>query len=114
MLAAYGGTLAEIRHLRGMTQTAVADELGVSQAQVSRVESGTDMLVSTLARYIDAIGGDLELVARFGENRLVIDTGANHLLPAAAGGLDLPAAPRPAEKTFKSTTSRRKAPAGSK
>lgn len=57
--------LGDVRRARAMTQTQLAKALGVSQAQVSRIESQTDLFLSTLASYIEAMGGELDLVATF-------------------------------------------------
>lgn len=63
--------LSDVRRARAMTQTQLAKALGVSQAQVSRIESQTDLFLSTLASYIEAMGGELELIATFPEGRRV-------------------------------------------
>lgn len=57
--------LAEIRAERGMTQTAVAETLGVSQANISRIEHEEDLYLSTLRGYVAALGGRLEVNAVF-------------------------------------------------
>lgn len=57
--------LREIRRAREMTQETLAEALGMSQSEVSKVERRTDVYVSTLRRYIEAMGGELEIVARF-------------------------------------------------
>jgi transcriptional regulator with XRE-family HTH domain len=57
--------LGELRRRRGVSQTLVADALDVSQPNVSRLELQEDLRVSTLARYVAALGGDLELRAIF-------------------------------------------------
>lgn len=49
--------LAVLRRLAGLTQTELAAELGVGQAQISKVERQDDMLISTLASYLAALGG---------------------------------------------------------
>jgi len=56
--------LAEIRHAVGLTQEQVAATLGVKQPSLSRLESQHDMQISTLRRLIEALGGELEIVAR--------------------------------------------------
>ena len=48
-----------------MTQESLADILGVKQATVSKLERRTDMYISTLSRFIQAMGGTLEIRARF-------------------------------------------------
>ena len=58
-------TLRELRAAHHKTQVSVAAALGIGQDGVSRLEQRTDLLISTLRSYVEAIGGDLELVARF-------------------------------------------------
>lgn len=57
--------LDELRAAREMTQESLADILGVKQATVSKLERRTDMYISTLSRFIQAMGGTLEIRARF-------------------------------------------------
>ena len=57
--------LQELRTAREQTQEALARELGIKQAAVSRLERRADMYVSTLRRFIQAMGGDLDIIARF-------------------------------------------------
>jgi transcriptional regulator with XRE-family HTH domain len=59
--------LADLRRARELTQQQLATELKVNQAWISKVERQTDMYLSTLRAYIEAIGGELDLIARFGE-----------------------------------------------
>jgi len=82
-LRRYGGGLAEIRSIRGVTQQTLAAELDVSQAQVSRIEAARDPLFSSIAKYLDALGGDLKLVAVFEDAEYDVDLG-NPLLPEAS------------------------------
>ena len=58
-------TLRELRKARQLTQTRVASKLGITQDGVSRLEQRTDLLLSTLRKTIEAMGGSLSLVARF-------------------------------------------------
>jgi predicted XRE-type DNA-binding protein len=66
--------LAEIRRNRGLTQTAVADEMHVSQRRVSAVEHGqldrTEL--GTVVAYVQALGGRVEIIADFGDERIVV------------------------------------------
>jgi len=57
--------LAELREARGMSQAGVADELGTSRPNVSRIESEVDVRLSTLERYVEALGGRLKINAVF-------------------------------------------------
>ena len=58
-------TLRELRKARQLTQVSVARELGISQDGVSRLEQRSDLLLSTLRRTVEAMGGRLSLIARF-------------------------------------------------
>lgn len=71
-------TLKDLRQAVAQTQQDLAAALGVGQDTISRLEKRSDMLLSTLRRYVEAMGGKLELVAQF-PNRppVVID----HLAP---------------------------------
>ena len=66
--------LAEIRRARHLTQQQVAAALGVSKARVSQIEHGQAdrTAIQGLAGYVAALGGRLELVADFGDERLII------------------------------------------
>lgn len=54
-------TLQELRQAAGLTQAGVSQEVGIPQSSVSWLEKGSDMLLSTLRQYIEAIGGKLNL-----------------------------------------------------
>jgi transcriptional regulator with XRE-family HTH domain len=54
-------TLSELRRECGLNQQEMADELGVSQASISKIEHQDDPQVSTLMRYLGALGANLEL-----------------------------------------------------
>ena len=58
-------TLRELRKARQLTQVRVAAELGISQDGVSRLEQRSDLLLSTLRKTVEAMGGSLTLIARF-------------------------------------------------
>ena len=58
-------TLKELRQAVAQTQEELAATLGVGQDTVSRIEQRSDMLLSTLRRYVESMGGKLELVAQF-------------------------------------------------
>ena len=63
--------LSDIREAVGHTQVAVAARLDLGQASVSQIESAADMYLSTLRRYIEALGGELVVSARFSEGTVV-------------------------------------------
>ena len=59
-------TLAELREkYAGLTQTAMAEELDVTQSAISQLERRNDILLSNLRQYIEALGGKLEIRANF-------------------------------------------------
>ena len=58
-------SLRDLREARQRTQARVAEELGINQENVSRLEKRTDLLISTLSGYVEAMGGKLRLVAEF-------------------------------------------------
>jgi len=67
-----GASLATIRRERGLTQQQVADRLGMTQPEVSKLERRGDVRLSTLRAYVTALGGELIVSARFddGESRI--------------------------------------------
>jgi len=65
--------LADLRRAQANTQQQLAQTLGVNQAWISRVERQTDMYVSTLRSYIEALGGELEVSARFDDTLIRLD-----------------------------------------
>jgi hypothetical protein len=67
-------TLEELRKARDLSQEDVAASLAIGQPAVAKLEKRADMHVSNLRRYIEALGGTLEITAHFGEARIVIDT----------------------------------------
>lgn len=58
-------TLREIRKARELSQVTMAQILGMSQGDVSKLEHRTDAYLSTIRRYVEAMGGTLELIATF-------------------------------------------------
>jgi DNA-binding XRE family transcriptional regulator len=62
--------LAELRERRGETQVSVAEQLGTTQANVSRIERQDDLYLSTLSGYVAALGGRLELRAVFDDQTI--------------------------------------------
>ena len=68
-------TLRTLRDAVGKTQVDIAKQSQIDQADVSRLESRSDFedcQVATLRRYVQALGGSLELVAQFGDKRIAI------------------------------------------
>ena len=64
-------SLHQLRKARELTQTKIAGDLHMGQGDVSKLEKRTDMYVSTLASYLQAVGADLEIRAVFPDGRAV-------------------------------------------
>lgn len=58
-------SLRDLRKALDLTQVQLAETLGHKQASIARLEHRTDLLLSTLRRYVEAMGGELDLVAKF-------------------------------------------------
>ena len=61
--------LADLRQLRGLSQTELAERAGVKQANISRIEGRNDVLMSTLAKLADAMGGSLSIHVKFEDGK---------------------------------------------
>jgi len=68
--------LTELREHRGITQEQVAAQLETSRPNVSRIEHEDDVRMTTLQRYVMALGGELELVVRFPDGQRLTILGA--------------------------------------
>ena len=64
--------LAEMRCARLLSQEEIAQSLHIGQSSVARLEKRADMYVSTLRRFVEAMGGELEIVARFPDHTVTI------------------------------------------
>ena len=62
--------LRAIRELVGKTQVDVAEAINMTQSEVSRLERRQDVRLSTLKRFVEALGGELEVFAAFGDKRV--------------------------------------------
>jgi len=95
-------TLRTLREAAGKTQMDVTQSSGMDQGDISRLEARSsfgDCQVSTLERYLAAIGGQIELVATFGDKKIIV-TGVE----AASAGTS-------ANKALNATVGRRRPPA---
>src|SRR5690348_3124160 len=63
--------LIDLRNQRGMTQAQLAALMDVSQANISRVEHQDDLFLSTLRGYVEALGGELEVTAKFPDGETI-------------------------------------------
>jgi transcriptional regulator with XRE-family HTH domain len=68
-------TLQELRQARKLTQVRMAKTLGITQDGVSRLEKRSDLLLSTLRKAVEAMGGNLSLVAEFPDRAPVVLSG---------------------------------------
>ncbi len=68
-------TIKELRQARKLTQVRMAKALGISQDGVSRLEKRSDLLLSTLRKSVEAMGGNLSLVAEFPDREPVVLAG---------------------------------------
>jgi predicted transcriptional regulator len=63
-------TLRELREQLGKTQGDLAAKSKISQAELSRAERRRDHLISTLRRYVESLGGEIEVLAKFKDKRV--------------------------------------------
>ncbi len=64
--------LQELRQAKNMSQEYLAGLLHMKQANISRIEKRADMYISTLRNYVKALGGELDIIARFPEAQIRI------------------------------------------
>ena len=77
-------TLQELRRARKLTQVRLAKALGISQDGVSRLEKRSDLLLSTMRKSVEAMGGNLSLVVEFPDRKPVILSGIATVEPDPA------------------------------
>lgn len=77
--------LTALRESRGVTQVEIAEALGVSQANVSKIERREDLYLSTLRAYVEALGGRLALTAVFPDQAMDL---AAPMTTASGAGMD--------------------------
>jgi transcriptional regulator with XRE-family HTH domain len=66
--------LAEERKRHGLTQARLAQAMGVTPGRVSQIERGELPTIDAVARYVQALGGRLDLIASFGDHTLTVTT----------------------------------------
>src|ERR671930_132181 len=69
-----GYRLAEERKRQGLTQAQLAEAMGVTPGRISQIERGEVATIEAIARYVQALGGRLDLVASFGDHTLTVST----------------------------------------
>ncbi|GAA2719476.1 helix-turn-helix transcriptional regulator [Actinocorallia aurantiaca] len=67
-----GHRLAERRTALGLTQSEVAERMGVTKGRVSQIERGEVSTVDAIARYVQALGGHLQISAVFGDDLYIL------------------------------------------
>lgn len=65
--------IAQLRKDQELTQTELADIMEIRQSAISQIENQEDVLVKTLERYIKALGGELEITARFPDKAILLN-----------------------------------------
>lgn len=73
-------TLRDLRKAHALTQERMAETLHISHDGVSRIEKRSDLLISTLSSYVEAMGGKLRLIAEFPNRKPVMLSGINSLV----------------------------------
>ncbi len=100
--AAYDRLLADVRRANALTQEQLDRAMGLSHTQLALMIHQADLYLSTLQSYLMAMGGDLELIARFGDMRLPLVIADDLAVEAMtiddvdAGGEHVPVAAREA------------------
>lgn len=64
--------LAKLRKTKQLKQTELAAMMGVSQASISKVESGKDIQLSTLQNYVRALGGEVSIIAKMHDSMVTL------------------------------------------
>ena len=70
--------LKALRKDRSMSQAQLAELMGIRQASVSKIENQADMRLSTLRKYVEALGGELEVRVHFPERDVRLEPTPNH------------------------------------
>jgi transcriptional regulator with XRE-family HTH domain len=83
-MISYADSLGMVRKALSRTQSQMGEELGLPQNAVSQLEGRSDLLLSTLRRYVNALGADLDLVVRMKDGSQVVLTGLGEAPPSAA------------------------------
>jgi transcriptional regulator with XRE-family HTH domain len=101
-------SLTQLREARGVTQTSIAEQLATSRPNISRIERESDLHVSTLSRYIEALGGQMEVRAVFPDAAVtLISAGSLSEGPrAVVGSFKLAKAATAGARTRKTTAKR--------
>lgn len=98
----YAETLAQARRALEKTQTELADVLQIKQNAVAQLEKRSDMLLSTLRKYVSAMGAELQLTIRTAAGVVIVLDGFGTLLPDASA----PSSKAPAKLVSRSVKSK--------
>jgi len=63
-------SIRDLRDVLSLTQEELAEHIRMTQSEVSRLERRSDHKISTVRRLVEALGGDLEIIANFGDKRV--------------------------------------------
>ena len=77
-------SLRDLRRAQRLTQERIGESLGIGQEGVSRLEKRSDLLLSTLRSYVEAMGGHLQIVAEFPDRPPVVLSGLAAMEPRDA------------------------------
>jgi DNA-binding XRE family transcriptional regulator len=73
-----GHRLAERRNALGLSQSEVADRMGVTKSRISQIERGEVSTVEAIARYVQALGGHIQISAVFGDDLYILRGADTH------------------------------------
>jgi len=82
--------LRELRQIAGKAQLEIAEALNIKQPSVSKIERQTDMYLSTLRSYVEAIGGELELTVKLPKRPLLRIHNLGEVTPSDADEVSAP------------------------
>lgn len=84
-MIAYADSLAMVRRAFSKTQSQIGEDLGLPQNAVSQLERRSDLLLSTLRRYVRALGADLNLVVQLKDGSSIVLDGLGDVAKPAGG-----------------------------
>jgi DNA-binding XRE family transcriptional regulator len=73
-----GHRLAERRKAHGLTQADLAEQMGVGKSRISQIERGEVSTVEAVARYVQALGGQIQITAVFGDDHYILRSTDTH------------------------------------
>lgn len=82
-MIAQADSLGEVRKVARKTQSQMGEALGMPQNAISQLERRSDVLLSTLARYVDALGAELDLIVRMRDGTEIVLAGLGRAVKTA-------------------------------